>query len=263
MEAAGVIEGYAAILSEKALGRSATIFVAVTLENQRSETMAKFERAVAKCREVQDCHLMTGESDYLLRIVIADDDRYERIHQETFSRLPGVRRLVSNFTIRTVFRRAARSRTEDRKANGREGAAIRRLAQKTQVGRTQMFWPLAASRSRRRSGSERAARTWLASCLARVRQPTWRRRRAGGGRCGLRSAGRRRRRARVLCDVVVDGGALARLASSPSCFATSRRGVGWRRGLRQANRCGDTGGRGHDEYAVHGISSGAARPVAG
>lgn len=107
MEAAGVIEGYAAILSEKALGRSATVFVAVTLENQRSETMAAFERAVARCREVHDCHLMTGESDYLLRIVLSDDDRYERVHQETLSKLPGVRRLVSNFTIRTVFRRAA------------------------------------------------------------------------------------------------------------------------------------------------------------
>ena len=107
LEAAGVIEGYAAIISEKALGRSATVFVAVTLEDQRRETMAKFERAVAQCREVQDCHLMTGESDYLLRIVIRDDDRYERVHQETLSRLPGVRRLVSNFTIRTVFRRAA------------------------------------------------------------------------------------------------------------------------------------------------------------
>lgn len=107
LEGAGVIEGYAAILSEKALGRSATVFVAVTLEDQRRETMAKFERAVALCREVQDCHLMTGESDYLLRIVIADDDRYQRIHQDTLSRLPGVRRLVSNFTIRTVFRRAA------------------------------------------------------------------------------------------------------------------------------------------------------------
>lgn len=107
MEAAGVIERYAAILSEQALGRGATIFVAVTLEDQRRETMAKFERAVAQCREVQDCHLMTGESDYLLRIVLRDDDRYERVHQETLSRLPGVRRLVSNFTIRTVFRRAA------------------------------------------------------------------------------------------------------------------------------------------------------------
>ncbi|HRO02238.1 MAG TPA: Lrp/AsnC family transcriptional regulator [Terricaulis sp.] len=107
LEGFGVIEGYAAILSDQALGRAATIFVAVTLENQKRETMAAFERAVAQCREVQDCHLMTGESDYLLRIVISDDDRYERVHQETLSRLPGVRRLVSNFTIRTVFRRAA------------------------------------------------------------------------------------------------------------------------------------------------------------
>jgi Lrp/AsnC family leucine-responsive transcriptional regulator len=107
LEGLGVIEGYAAILSDTALGRAETIFVAVTLDNQKRETMAAFERAVAQCREVQDCHLMTGESDYLLRIVISDDDRYERVHQDSLSRLPGVRRLVSNFTIRTVFRRAA------------------------------------------------------------------------------------------------------------------------------------------------------------
>lgn len=107
LEAEGVIEGYAAILSDKALGRGATIFVAVTLENQRSATMAAFERAVAQCREVHDCHLMTGESDYLLRIVIEADDTYERVHRERLSRLPGVSRLVSSFTIRTVFRRAA------------------------------------------------------------------------------------------------------------------------------------------------------------
>ena len=107
LEDAGIIEGYAAILSETALGRGATVFVAVTLENQRRETMAAFEDAVSRCREVQDCHLMTGEADYLLRILIGADDRYERVHQETLSRLPGVRRLVSNFTIRTVFRRSA------------------------------------------------------------------------------------------------------------------------------------------------------------
>lgn len=108
LEAGGVIEGYAALLSDQALGRGATVFVAVTLENQRAETMAAFERAVVKSREVQDCHLMSGESDYLLRIVLAGEDRYERVHRETLSKLPGVRRLVSNFTIRTVFRRAAR-----------------------------------------------------------------------------------------------------------------------------------------------------------
>ncbi len=107
LEAAGVIERYAAVLSETALGLGVTVFVAVTLDNQRRETMQAFERAVALCREVHDCHLMTGESDYLLRIVLSENDRYERVHQETLSRLPGVRRLVSSFTIRTVFRRPA------------------------------------------------------------------------------------------------------------------------------------------------------------
>lgn len=105
LEQAGVITGYAAILSDDAFGRATTAFVAVTLDNQRQETMAAFERAVARCPEVEDCHLMTGESDYLLRIVVRGDDRYERVHQDVLSRLPGVRRLVTSFSIRTVFRR--------------------------------------------------------------------------------------------------------------------------------------------------------------
>jgi len=105
LEEAGLITGYAAILADDAFGPATTVFVAVALENQRQETMAAFERAVARCAEVEDCHLMTGESDYLLRIVVRGEDRYERVHQHVLSRLPGVRRLVSSFTIRTVFRR--------------------------------------------------------------------------------------------------------------------------------------------------------------
>jgi len=105
LEQAGIIAGYSAILSDDAFGRATTVFVAVTLDNQRQETMAAFERAVARCPEVEDCHLMTGESDYLLRIVVRGDDRYERVHQDVLSRLPGVRRLVTSFSIRTVFRR--------------------------------------------------------------------------------------------------------------------------------------------------------------
>jgi DNA-binding Lrp family transcriptional regulator len=105
LEEAGLIRGYAALLNDDAFGPATTVFVAVTLDSQRQETMAAFERAVARCAEVQDCHLMTGESDYLLRIVVRGDDRYERVHQDVLSRLPGVRRLVSSFTIRTVFRR--------------------------------------------------------------------------------------------------------------------------------------------------------------
>jgi hypothetical protein len=107
LEEAGLILGYSAVLNDDAFGPATTVFTAVTLDNQRQETMAAFERAVAACPEVRDCHLMTGESDYLLRIIVRGDDRYERVHQDVLSRLPGVRRLVSSFTIRTVFRRRA------------------------------------------------------------------------------------------------------------------------------------------------------------
>jgi Lrp/AsnC family leucine-responsive transcriptional regulator len=107
LEAAGAITGYAAVISDEAFGHVSIVFVAVTLEDQRRETLAAFERAVALAPEVEDCHLMSGEADYLLRIAVRGDDRYERIHQESLSRLPGVRRLISNFAIRTIFRRGA------------------------------------------------------------------------------------------------------------------------------------------------------------
>lgn len=105
LEESGVIARYAAILGDDALGVATTVFVGVTLEDQKQESMARFEQALHRWPEVEDCYLMSGESDYLLRIVVRGDDRYERIHQEVLSRLPGVRRLVSSFTIRTVFRR--------------------------------------------------------------------------------------------------------------------------------------------------------------
>ncbi len=106
LEAAGVIKGYGARIADDAFGPTTTAFVAVTLENQRQETMAAFERAVTRHREIEDCHLMTGESDYLLRILVRATDKYERVHQDVLSRLPGVRRLVTSFSIRTVFRRS-------------------------------------------------------------------------------------------------------------------------------------------------------------
>ena len=71
LEASGVIDRYVALLSDTALGRRSTVFVAVTLDNQRRETLDGFERALQSCKEVLDGYLMSGESDYLLRVVVA------------------------------------------------------------------------------------------------------------------------------------------------------------------------------------------------
>ncbi len=107
LEVGGVISGYVALLSEEKLGRASSVFVQVTLEDQQRENLTRFEAAVSKCSEVMECFLMTGDADYLLRLCVRDARDYERLHHDVLTRLPGVRRIMSNFAIRNVFRRTA------------------------------------------------------------------------------------------------------------------------------------------------------------
>ncbi len=102
LEAAGMILGYRARLSAAARGNPSTVFVQVTLVDQRRQTMEAFEAALRHTREVREAHLMSGVSDYLLKVLVPETDSYERIHRVILSALPGVHRLVSQFTIRTL-----------------------------------------------------------------------------------------------------------------------------------------------------------------
>ena len=102
LEQQGIILGYRARLSRTARGNPSTVFVSVTLTDQRQGTMRTFEQALAQTTQVTEAHLMSGESDYLLKVLVREDDSYERIHREVLSALPGVHRLVTQFTIRTL-----------------------------------------------------------------------------------------------------------------------------------------------------------------
>ncbi|WP_010185974.1 Lrp/AsnC family transcriptional regulator [Sphingomonas sp. PAMC 26605] len=102
LEQQGLILGYRARLSRAARGNPSTVFVSVTLTDQRQATMQQFEQALERTHQVNEAHLMSGESDYLLKVLVRDDDSYERIHREVLSALPGVHRLVTQFTIRTL-----------------------------------------------------------------------------------------------------------------------------------------------------------------
>jgi DNA-binding Lrp family transcriptional regulator len=102
LEESGAILGYRARLSRAARGNPSTVFVQVTLTDQRQATMLAFEEALARTRQVAEAHLMSGQSDYLVKVLVPSDDSYERIHREILSALPGVQRLVSQFTIRTL-----------------------------------------------------------------------------------------------------------------------------------------------------------------
>ncbi|HEY0626290.1 MAG TPA: Lrp/AsnC family transcriptional regulator [Allosphingosinicella sp.] len=103
LEESGLIQGYRARLSSEAQGNPSTVFVSVTLIDQRQSTLAAFEEALLNTKVVKEAHLMSGESDYLLKVLVRDSDSYERVHREILSALPGVHRLVTQFTIRTVI----------------------------------------------------------------------------------------------------------------------------------------------------------------
>ncbi|HMG20799.1 MAG TPA: Lrp/AsnC family transcriptional regulator [Kofleriaceae bacterium] len=104
LERDGVIRGYTALIAADGPDH-ATVVVEIVLERQTAESMTRFENAVRRCPEVRECYLMSGTSDYLLRVEARDTADYERIHSEQLSRLPGVARVKSSFAIRNVTRR--------------------------------------------------------------------------------------------------------------------------------------------------------------
>ncbi len=102
LEASGVIEGYAARLNGAAIGRPNTVFIEVTLNSQGNSALDAFERAVAACPAVLECHLMSGDFDYLLRVAVADMADYERLHRQQLAAFPHVARVRTAFAMRAV-----------------------------------------------------------------------------------------------------------------------------------------------------------------
>ena len=102
LEQTGLIERYVALLDQKEAGLPGTVFVHIALRREEQSQLAAFEAAVQDIPEVMECYLMTGEFDYLLRVVIADMADFERLHSESLTRLPGVARVKSSVAIRTV-----------------------------------------------------------------------------------------------------------------------------------------------------------------
>jgi Lrp/AsnC family transcriptional regulator, leucine-responsive regulatory protein len=100
-----VIAGYAAVLDGEAIGRPTTVFIEVTLTGQGSPVLDAFERAVAACPDVLECHLMSGDFDYLLRVAVADMRDYERVHRQQIAAFPHVARVRTAFAMRAVVPR--------------------------------------------------------------------------------------------------------------------------------------------------------------
>lgn len=115
LEEAGVITGYAAKIDEKLVGLPVSVFMSVKLERQVDEALTTFEAAIQQCPEVVDCWLMTGNRDYLLRVVVAGLDEYEAFLMGTLTKIPGVASIESSFSLRRVKSSTAKARTANLK----------------------------------------------------------------------------------------------------------------------------------------------------
>ena len=102
LEEAGVIKGYAAQLDAKSIGLSVNVFMSVSLSTQVEKALKDFERAAAERPEVMECYLMTGQFDYLLRVVCADLAAYEAFIREKLTRVDGVASIESSFALGQV-----------------------------------------------------------------------------------------------------------------------------------------------------------------
>jgi len=102
LEESGMIDRYAALVSQPKVGLSGNVFVHIGLHREEESELAAFEEAVRNIPEVMECYLMTGEFDYLLRVVVSDMADFERLHRDSLTRLPGVARVNSSVAIRTV-----------------------------------------------------------------------------------------------------------------------------------------------------------------
>lgn len=118
LEHDGVIDRYAALIDPSSIDRGTTVFVEISLDSQEESRLAAFEAAVTSSPNVMTCHLMAGNADYLVQVACADVADYERVHRTHLALLPGVTRIRSSFSLRTVCSRTEHDLSALRRGDG-------------------------------------------------------------------------------------------------------------------------------------------------
>lgn len=105
LEESGIITGYSAIINQNKVDLSVNVFVQVSLERQSEERLQIFEEKIHEYKEVMEAYLMTGEADYLLRIVVKDLQAYEKFLKENLTKIQGIASIRSYFSLKQVTRK--------------------------------------------------------------------------------------------------------------------------------------------------------------
>lgn len=102
LESDGIIEGYTARIDEERIGLPVAVFMSVRLERQIDDSINAFEAEIMQHPEVVDCWLMTGDNDYLLRILAPGLREYENFLTGTLTKIPGIASIRSSVSLRRV-----------------------------------------------------------------------------------------------------------------------------------------------------------------
>ena len=102
LEEQGYIHRYVTLLDPLRIGLGVSVFMQVSLEKKDEASLKRFEKAMEHRPEVMECYLMTGDSDYLLRVVVPDVAEFERFLMEHITKIPGIAMIKSSFTLKQV-----------------------------------------------------------------------------------------------------------------------------------------------------------------
>lgn len=102
LEKSGIVNRYVTLLDPIKCGLTVSVFIHVTLEKQVGQALQVFEKAIRDRPEVMESYLMTGDSDYLLRVVVPDVQELERFIVEFLAKIPGIGNIKSSFALKQV-----------------------------------------------------------------------------------------------------------------------------------------------------------------
>lgn len=102
LEKSGVIASYVALLDPQTLGLGLNVFINISLKEQSKHSLAQFEERIAQYDEVMECYLMTGDSDYFIRVVVPDIPALERFILDQLAPIPAIEKIRSSFTLKQV-----------------------------------------------------------------------------------------------------------------------------------------------------------------
>jgi Lrp/AsnC family leucine-responsive transcriptional regulator len=102
LEESRVISRYVTLLDPLKIGLTVSVFIQVSLEKQMRNALDTFEASVLSRDEVMECYLMTGDADYLLRVVVSDVQSLERFIVDYLAKIPGVASIKSSFALKQV-----------------------------------------------------------------------------------------------------------------------------------------------------------------